>query len=176
MQPFPSLPSGTISPQIVYENYDTKYNVYDKEPEPKPPTTGKGSPNGSGGFHVATEAAAPGTVLVIGIIAGAIIAVILIVIIVLKMRTRAENAYKVEEARTYTFAGNGSTAVGGEDTGFESSAPTAATVVAATAVGGITTTTAAKATVKPADNGFYNRHVHNKQKQNGSKPVKEWYV
>ena len=35
----------------------------------------------------------------IGIIAGAIIAIILIVIIVLKMRTRAEGAYKVEEAR-----------------------------------------------------------------------------
>jgi hypothetical protein len=85
----------------------------------------------------------------------------------------------VEETRGYTFGGN---AVVGEDTGFEAPVlPTAATVVAATAVGGTTTMTAAKATVKPADNGFYSRHVHNKppqaqQKQNGSKPVKEWYV
>ena len=83
MQPFPSLPSATLSPQVIYENYDTKYNVYDKEPEPKPPVPGKGGSGGS--FHVTTEAATPGTVLVIGIIAGAIIAVILIVIIVLKV-------------------------------------------------------------------------------------------
>ena len=93
------------------------------------------------------------------------------------MRTRAEGAYKVEEARTYTFGGPAATTtVQGEDTGFEAPVPTATTVVAATAIGGITTTAAAKATVKPADNGFYSRHVHNKQKQNGSKPVREWYV
>jgi hypothetical protein len=80
------------------------------------------------------------------------------------------------DLRTYTFGGTATTTVAGEDTGFEAAAPSATTVVAATAIGGITTTSATKATVKPADNGFYNRHVHNKQKQNGSKPVKEWYV
>ena len=68
LQPFPSLPSGTLSPQIVYENYDTKYNVYDKEPEPKPPTTGKGNGGHGGGFHVATEAAAPGICYILGAI------------------------------------------------------------------------------------------------------------
>ena len=123
-----------------------------------------------------TEAATPGTVLVIGIIGGAIIAVILIVIIVFKMRTRTDGGYKVEESHNYTFGGTASTAVAGEDTGFEAPLVPTQTTVVATAVGGITTTTAAKATVKPADNGFYSRHVHNKQKQNGSKPVKEWYV
>lgn len=95
------------------------------------------------------------------------------------MRTRAEGGYKVEETRNYTFGGTASTAVAGEDTGFEAPLVPAQTTVVATAVGGKTTTTAAKATVKPADNGFYSRHVHKpqqQQKQNGSKPVKEWYV
>jgi hypothetical protein len=93
--------------QIVYENYDTKYNVYDKEPEPKPPTSGKGGTTSGGGFHITTEAATPGTVLVIGIIGGAIIAVILIVIIVLKMRTRSEGGYKVKfSSNIFFFVGD----------------------------------------------------------------------
>ncbi len=165
--------------QVIYENYDTKYNIYDKEPEPKPPSPGgKGSSGGAGGFHIATDAAAPGTFLVIGIIAGAIIAIVLIVIIVFKMRTRGDSSYKVDDSRTYTFVG--SAAVHGEDTGFEAPASSSTlpqtTVVSATAIGGITTTAVTKATIKPADNGFYNRHVHNKQKQSGSKPIREWYV
>ena len=59
------------------------------------------------------KAAAPGTILVIGIIAGALIAIILIVVIVLKMRTRSEGHYKVEETRTYQFATTSTTAGGG---------------------------------------------------------------
>ena len=99
-------------PQQTYENYNTKYNVYDGEPKPKPGSETKGnSKGGSGG--VVFKAAAPGTILVIGIIAGALIAVILIVIIVLKMRTRSEGHYKVEETRTYQFATNSTTAGGG---------------------------------------------------------------
>ena len=99
-------------PQQTYENYDPKYNVYDGEPKPKPGSEpGKTSKGNSGG--VVFKAAAPGTILVIGIIAGALIAIILIVVIVLKMRTRSEGHYKVEETRTYQFATTSTTAGGG---------------------------------------------------------------
>ena len=99
-------------PQQTYENYDPKYNVYDGEPKPKPGSEpGKNSKGKGGG--VVFKAAAPGTILVIGIIAGALIAIILIVIIVLKMRTRSEGHYKVEETRTYQFATTSTTAGGG---------------------------------------------------------------
>jgi len=94
------------------------------------------------------------------------------------VRTRTDNSHKVDDNRTYTFSGSG--IVPGEDTGFEAPASSTSlpqtTVVSATAIGGITTTAVTKATIKPADNGFYNRHVHNKQKQSGSKPIREWYV
>ena len=71
-------------PQRTYENFDPKYNLYDTEPEPKP-ESGGGATGGGGGGRV-TSASAQGTILVIGIIAGALIAIVLIVIIV-SMRT-----------------------------------------------------------------------------------------
>jgi len=96
-------------PQQTYENYDPKYNVYNSEPQPKPGSDpGRNSKGGKGG--VVFKAAAPGTILVIGIIAGALIAIILIVVIVLKMRTRSEGHYKVEETRTYQFSAPPATA------------------------------------------------------------------
>ena len=96
-------------PQQTYENYDPKYNVYNSEPQPKPGSDpGRNSKGGKGG--VVFKAAAPGTILVIGIIAGALIAIILIVVIVLKMRTRSEGHYKVEETRTYQFSAPPTTA------------------------------------------------------------------
>ena len=173
LEPFPTV--ITHKPQVVYENYDTKYNVYDSEPEPK--NIPENSDNG--GFRV-TEAASPGTLLVIGIIAGALIAVILIVIIVLKMRTRVET-FK-EETRTYQFQaqpqmpaqppvqpqtvtnGTVTPSVNGDDTGFETPS-----------IVGISTLPGAKATVIPAGNGFYDKYVNNNKKNNG-KPVREWYV
>ena len=104
--------NGRNPPQQTYENYDPKYNVYDGEPKPKPGSEpGKSSKGNNGG--VVFKAAAPGTILVIGIIAGALIAIILIVVIVLKMRTRSEGHYKVEETRTYQFATTSTTAGGG---------------------------------------------------------------
>ena len=99
-------------PQQTYENYDPKYNVYDGEPKPKPGSEPGKTSKGNGG-GVVFKAAAPGTILVIGIIAGALIAIILIVVIVLKMRTRSEGHYKVEETRTYQFATTSTTAGGG---------------------------------------------------------------
>lgn len=168
LEPFPTV--ITHKPQIVYENYDTKYNVYDSEPEPK--NIPENSDNG--GFRV-TEAANPGTLLVIGIIAGALIAVILIVIIVLKMRTRVEIK---EETRTYQFQaqpqeplrpptvtnGTITPSINGDDTGFETPS-----------IVGISAVPGAKATVLPAGNGFYDKYVNNNKKNNG-KPVREWYV
>ena len=104
--------NGRNPPQQTYENYDPKYNVYDGEPKPKPGSEpGKSSKGNNGG--VVFKAAAPGTILVIGIIAGALIAIILIVVIVLKMRTRSEGHYKVEETRTYQFATTSTNAGGG---------------------------------------------------------------
>ena len=166
-EPYPTV--ITHKPQIVYENYDTKYNVYDSEPEPK-----NVPENSDNGFRV-TEAASPGTLLVIGIIAGALIAVILIVIIVLKMRTRVEIK---EETRTYQFQaqpqeplrpptvtnGTITPSVNGDDTGFETPS-----------IVGISAVPGAKATVIPAGNGFYEKYVNNNKKNNG-KPVREWYV
>ena len=78
--PPPPPPSPEVSerPQVIYENYDTKYNVYDNEPDPKQPeTTYPGS---------IKSTTAPSTILVIGIIVFAVIAIILIIVIVLKTR------------------------------------------------------------------------------------------
>ena len=183
-EPFPTV--GTNRPQVIYENYDTKYNVYDSEPEPKAPVDGD---DGGAGQRV-TEAVAPVTVLVIGIIAGSLIGMVLIVIIVLKMRTREENNYKVDEtARTYQFAATGgpglsagtpasasvaggglppalTPSMNGDDTGFETPS-----------IVGISNVPGTKATVTPAGNGFYEKYVNNNQKKNSSgKPVREWYV
>ena len=69
-------------PQRTYEHFDQKYNLYDTEPEPKPDSGGGGGATGGGGRNHVTSASAQGTILVIGIIAGALIAIVLIVIIV----------------------------------------------------------------------------------------------
>lgn len=189
MEPFPTVAVATHRPQVIYENYDTKYNVYDSEPEPKNPEDSLGSGGSGGGFRI-SEAATQGTVLVIGIIAGALIAVILIVIIVLKMRTRVEGNFKVdtngsENRTTYQFQQQQNvdllTPLNGA-----SSAPV--NNVAAAAAGpaddfetpsivGISNLPGTKATVIPASNGFYEKYVNNNQKKNANgKPVREWYV
>ena len=76
--PPPPVPDASERPQVIYENYDTKYNVYDNEPDPKTPDA-----QYPGTVKATT---APSTILVIGIIVFAVIAIILIVIIVLKTR------------------------------------------------------------------------------------------
>ena len=40
VQPFPTV--GTHRPQIVYENYNPKKNIYDSEPVPKYPADVEG--------------------------------------------------------------------------------------------------------------------------------------
>ena len=47
-----------MKPQVIYENYDTKYNVYDNDPDPKDPPVEHHFPNR------VTEATAPSTILV----------------------------------------------------------------------------------------------------------------
>ena len=143
-------------------------------------------------------AATPGTVLVIGIIAGAIIAVILIVIIVLKMRTRVEGNFKVEEStnvvnrtRTYQFQQNQNSS-GQQHTNNSASASIVApaettplnpdgsdqndTGFETPSIVGISNMPGTKATVIPASNGFYEKYVNNNGKKNGGKPIREWYV
>lgn len=86
--PLPQPPSGENDKDSLenYANYDEKWNVDEsptEEPESSTPKSTKSM---------------PGTmVLVIGIILGAFVAMILIVIIVLKMRTRMDGAIKGEE-------------------------------------------------------------------------------
>lgn len=94
----------------IYENYDTKYNVYDDEPEVQEysPTSATLDSCANGRALVfqikdppppnnrVTAATAPSTVLVIGIIIFAMIAIVLIVIIVLKTRTSGDPNYKVK--------------------------------------------------------------------------------
>ncbi len=67
---------------MIYENYDTKYNVYDNEPDPKEGY----EEDVAGGRNIAFATIAPSTILVIGIIGVAIVAIILICCIVLKTR------------------------------------------------------------------------------------------
>ena len=85
--PPPTKLSSTNAPtdrrnQIIYENYDTKYNVYDNEPDPKD----EFEEDIPGGRNIAQASLAPTTILVIGIIGVAIVAIILISCIVLKTR------------------------------------------------------------------------------------------
>ena len=39
-QPFPTV--ATHKPQVIYENYNPKYNTYDSEPKPKSPANNEG--------------------------------------------------------------------------------------------------------------------------------------
>ncbi|BES99010.1 Laminin G domain [Nesidiocoris tenuis] len=57
-----------------------------------------------------SSAAAENTALIIGIIAGAMIAIILIILIVLKLKNRSSTVYKVEESKAYGSAGQGQNA------------------------------------------------------------------
>ncbi len=91
--PTPATPVSTIEPQVIYENYDTKYNVYDDDPDPKSPTQNNHDD------RITLSNTAPSTILVIGIIVVAVIAIILIVVIVLKTRTRVDGDFKVDDSR-----------------------------------------------------------------------------
>ncbi|GFQ68801.1 neurexin-1a [Trichonephila clavata] len=50
-----------------------------------------------------TRSSADNTALVIGVIAGALIAIVLIALIVYKLRNRTEGSYKVDESKNYQF-------------------------------------------------------------------------
>ncbi|XP_071742719.1 neurexin 1 isoform X2 [Lepeophtheirus salmonis] len=150
--------SSSQRPPIIYENYDTKYNVYDNEPEPKTPIYDTDRPR-------VTSAATSSTIMVISIILVAIIAIILIIFIVLRMRTRDEDrGYKVEESRTYQF----------DSTALVSSSNTTNNADLDEGEGGslLGNTT--------SSNGFYARNLAVVKKpsssSSSSKPIREWYV
>ncbi len=107
---------STLRPPVIYENYDTKYNVYDEEPDPKAPPPEVGP--GGGGSQInevhKVSGLAPSSILVIGIIACSVVAMVAIVVIVLKTRTRVDGAtaadaadFKVDGSRTYHFGNQG---------------------------------------------------------------------
>ncbi|TRY78868.1 hypothetical protein TCAL_10650 [Tigriopus californicus] len=148
---------STSKPQIIYENYDTKYNVYDNEPEIKDPP-----PQNN---HV-SAATAPSTILVIGIIVFAMIAIVLIVVIVLKTRTSADGNFKVEEARTYHFAPPAD-----EFTPTVNTLPAGSTIIPTSA-----TVIRTSATTVGDSNGFYGNGNTATVKKNNGKPIREWYV
>lgn len=50
-----------------------------------------------------TRSSADNTALVIGVIAGALIAIVLIALVVYKLRNRTEGSYKVDESKNYQF-------------------------------------------------------------------------
>lgn len=141
----PLVPNPTMRTNQEYERaYDQKYNVYDQPFEPKE------DPDSPPDDFSRSSSPAGTTILVIGIIAGAIIAIVLIIIIVLRMRTRTEGAYKVDESRT-TYQCQ-------PDDEFEAP-PSAALIGPGVAAG-------------PDPQGFYAKNL----KKNGAKSVKEWYV
>jgi len=91
-QPIPKVPRTPSGKS--YENYDPKYNLYedpeDYETESETPT-----------LRVNYASSTSSTILVIGIILVVIIAIILIIVIVLKMRTKDDVNYKVEESKSF---------------------------------------------------------------------------
>ena len=92
-QPLPKVPRTPSGKS--YENYDPKYNVYEPDPadyeESETPTARVNN------YPSSTSS----TLLVCGIILVVIIAIILIIIIVLKMRTKDDVRYKVEESKSF---------------------------------------------------------------------------
>ena len=57
-------------------------------------------PRRKGQEHITSEAAEK-TALIIGIIAGAMIAIILIILIILKFKGRSDGSYKIDETKTF---------------------------------------------------------------------------
>ena len=116
----------------------------------------------------------------IGIIVFAMVAIVLIVVIVLKTRTRVDQGYKVEEARTYHFGNTGDN-YGGGATMPGNPMPSAPGPPTGGSVVGITgSTTLPGAVIRPPPppsdaNGFYANGATATVKKNG-KPVREWYV
>ena len=99
--PIPSDDGEGDGGHVFETDFDEKWNVDDEDPPLPPPPPKSGPHPGSGGGSAGHDPPSvptksmPGTmVLVIGIILGAFVAMVLIVVIVLKMRTRVDGAIK----------------------------------------------------------------------------------
>lgn len=177
------LPIPPKSPEVPDDNkgFNEKWN-YDDE---------SGNDSGTDLVH---KKSMPGTmVLVIGIILGAFVAMVMIVIIVLKMRTRVDGTVKCEEAAPrYQFA---SPANDYGEIGEQETATTSLIDGGVGSAGGggggsgnvgvgmaAQASNALSAAAQQAANGFFNNGAVNGdrsrlfRKSNGSKPVREWYV
>ncbi|TRY78356.1 hypothetical protein TCAL_01738 [Tigriopus californicus] len=172
------IPLDKLDEEKHVAAFDEKWNVPDMTPG-----GGKGDPSGP---RVATKSM-PGTmVLVIGIILGAFVAMILIVIIVLKMRTRVDGTIKCEEAPRYQFAPpNDYGELGDQETATTSLMEGAARPGVSTSGGGVGSGLAHPSPNRQSQstNGFLAtaRAINGERsrlfcKSNGSKPVREWYV
>lgn len=186
--PLPVPPDGNGNSDLVpldtFESaFDEKWNMEDPNTVTEPPDPPP--------VHTKTL---PGTmVLVIGIILGAFVAMILIVIIVLKMRTRVDGVTKCEEPSSalprYQFATPND--YGEVDQTATTSLMEAGQMVAGPMGGSMTNNHNTSQQAQPpqppgmaaANNGFFNNNCALNgdrsrlfRKSNGSKPVREWYV
>ncbi|KAF6200207.1 hypothetical protein GE061_006510 [Apolygus lucorum] len=117
--PGATTPDGTKSSTTPSTTTTTEYFPLPPAPPPSPPLTpyypafppgtvpGRDIRNGRDRI---SSAAAENTALVIGIIAGTMIAIILIILIVLKLKNRSGHVYKVEESKTYRAGSQGQSA------------------------------------------------------------------
>ncbi|XP_063235605.1 neurexin 1 isoform X2 [Bacillus rossius redtenbacheri] len=73
-------------------------------PQPQPPLPNPRPPSRAKPRDRISSEAAENTALIIGIIAGALIAIVLIILIILKFKNRSEGSYKVDEGKNYRHA------------------------------------------------------------------------
>ncbi len=162
-------------PPHSYPGYDDKWNetpATAAPPTDKPPS----KPTKS----------MPGTmVLVIGIILGAFVAMVLIVVIVLKMRTRVDGSIKCEEQAAAAAAAHAASSAAPRYQ-FAAAAGAAPNDYGDLGGGGgdpLLTATTSMLEGNHVGGGFYNNNNNLNgdrsrlfRKTNGSKPVREWYV
>ncbi|XP_071453531.1 neurexin 1-like, partial [Hetaerina americana] len=114
------------------------------EPYPSRPTTiytaGTGGTNGRPRLQdrISSEAA-ENTALIIGIIAGAMIAIILIILVILKFKNRTDGSYKVDDGKVYGtgYVGGVGGGVGGGGVGGGGSPAVSTALLPASAPGGV---------------------------------------
>ncbi|XP_046401405.1 neurexin-1 isoform X2 [Ischnura elegans] len=107
---FPSAPSATTERQQLFPQPPRPPPPPPAPPELYPtwPTRGY---NGMGN-RISSEAA-ENTALIIGIIAGAMIAIILIILVILKFKNRTDGSYKVDDGKVYSTGYVATAATGG---------------------------------------------------------------
>ncbi|KAG8236177.1 hypothetical protein J437_LFUL013443 [Ladona fulva] len=185
----PSFP--TFPPSSHHISTSTTELPPPPRPPPPPPAPPeliptKGSPNfantnGRGRMppRISSEAA-ENTALIIGIIAGAMIAIILIILVILKFKGRTDGSYKVDDSKSYGYGGgNGSPAVGASTTLLPPpTAPVATSAAVSAGFGAVGNQALAAQMNGTVRNGDGKGTVGGKPpaKRRELKDIKEWYV